>query len=54
MNTIKENTPKTPTQEEMQNLHDEWWDSLSDSDKETIFREQESSEEEFFGEEVIK
>jgi hypothetical protein len=40
---------KQVTQEEMNTIHDEWWDSLSDSDKGNLFQERDLSEEEFYG-----
>ena len=46
--------PKSVTQEESQANHDAWWDSLTDDQKEQLFKDRDASEremtdEDFFG-----
>jgi|TARA_B100002019_G_C21011412_1_gene470197 TRAP-type C4-dicarboxylate transport system substrate-binding protein len=43
-----EKNSKPVTMEEMVSLHDEWWNSLSDKDKEKLFQEQKEAEDYFY------
>jgi|TARA_R100001163_G_C5039534_1_gene177989 TRAP-type C4-dicarboxylate transport system substrate-binding protein len=48
MNNRFEKDSKPVTMEEMVAQHDEWWNSLSDKDKEKLFQEQKEAEEYFY------
>ena len=39
-------TPKPVTQEEIQSNHDDWWNSLTDEEKQKLYEEAERAEEE--------
>jgi len=39
---------KPITMEEMQSLHDEWWNSLSEDEKIKLFQEQKEAEDYFY------
>ena len=48
------NKSKPVTMEEVNQLHNEWWDSLTDDQKEQLFKDRDASErgmadEDFFG-----
>ena len=40
--------PKSVTQEESQANHDAWWDSLTDNQKEQLFKDRDASEKEYY------
>ena len=48
MNNKWEKESKPVTMEEMVAQHDEWWNSLSDKDKEKLFQEQKEAEDYFY------
>tara|TARA_R100001463_G_scaffold110702_1_gene165534 strand:- start:110 stop:274 length:165 start_codon:yes stop_codon:yes gene_type:complete len=45
---MEEKNSKPVTMEEMTNLHDEWWNSLSEDDKIKLFQEQKEAEDYFY------
>ena len=49
-----EKTSEPITMEEMQALHDEWWDSLTNEDKEKLFRQQKEAEDFFYNQKQTK
>ena len=48
INNKWEKESKPVTMEEMVAQHDEWWNSLSDKDKEKLFQEQKEAEDYFY------
>lgn len=45
---MEEKNSKPITMEEMTNLHDEWWNSLSEEEKNKLFQEQKEAEDYFY------
>ena len=45
---MEEKNSKPITMEEMTNLHDEWWNSLSEEEKVKLFQEQKEAEDYFY------
>ena len=45
---------KPATMEEMQSQRDEWWDSLTNEDKEKLYQDQKDAEEHFYNQKQSK
>jgi len=50
---MSENLEKI-TMEEMQSQHDEWWNSLTNEDKEKLYQDQKDAEEYFYNQKQSK